>query len=236
MKDDLQTILLKKYQEKSLASLYIANYDSRFIDPDLWVSDFTAQFTTISDHPDILKIHKNEKETEYKVDSTSIAHFLNFINYRPLQLEKKFIFIFDAHDISTILSNKLLKSFEELSSHFCLFLMVPDNAAMLPTVLSRAIKLQLPFIKKPATSVVDFSGVNTPQALLVFLKQNREGLNNMQIEKKFIEQSIERCLMHSKASLESFNNLDLLLKILADYETYSNFNNSKLARMTPFFP
>ncbi|MDD4972958.1 MAG: hypothetical protein PHY93_01335 [Bacteriovorax sp.] len=236
MTDNLQTILFKKYQDKLLASLYIVNYDSRSIDPDLWVNQFMTQLTSIADHPDVLKIHKAEKETEYKVDSIQIRDFLKFINYRPLQLEKKFIFLFDAQDISTILSNKLLKVFEELGPNFCLFLMVPDNAPLLPTVLSRAIKLQIPNKKELISTAPDFSEIQTPQDLLAYLKQNRESASAAQDEKKFIEQVIQHCLTQSKLSSEPFKNLDELLKILADYETYSNFNNSKLARMTRFFP
>ena len=115
MKDNLQTILFKKYQDQLLASLYILNYDSSRTDPNLWVNEFLTQFTQVIDHPDVLKINKAEKENEYKVDSVEIRDFLKFINYRPLQLEKKIIFLFDAHDISPILSNKLLKIFSNLS-------------------------------------------------------------------------------------------------------------------------
>jgi DNA polymerase III gamma/tau subunit len=195
-----------------------------------------TQFTSITDHPDVLKIHKAEKENEYKVDSAQIKDFLKFINYRPLQLEKKFIFLFDAQDISTILSNKLLKFFEELGSNFCLFLMVPDNAPLLPTVLSRAIKLQIPNKKEMIGTAPDFLEIHTPQDLLAYLKQSRDTGSGPQDEKKFIEQVIQDCLTQSKLSPESFKSLDELLKILSEYETYSNFNNSKLARMTRFFP
>lgn len=232
--DNLQTILLNKYQNKLLASLYILNYDSQSIDPDLWANEFTLQFTKIKDHPDVLKIQKNALESDYKVDSVQFRDFLKFINYKPLQLEKKFIFIFDAHDISTILSNKLLKVFEELGSRFCLFLMVPDNAQMLPTVLSRAIKLQIPNKKELEVIAPDFSEVDTPQQILALIKQSRDN-GNPQIEKLFIEKAIERCLVQCKSSPESYKNLDQLLKILASYETYSNFNNSKLANMASFF-
>jgi hypothetical protein len=112
--------------------------------------------------------------------------------------------------------------------------MVPDNAHMLPTVLSRAIKLQISNSKELMESSTDFKSVSSPQDLLAFLKQNRD-ISGMQNEKKFIEQTIERHLTHSNSSPESFLNLEKLLKILADDEIYSDFNNSKLARMTSFF-
>lgn len=235
--DNLQSILYKKYNEKNLASLYIAKYDSESIDPDLWVNKFLSQFTTIEDHPDVLKIYKNEKENEYKVDSPSIKNFLKFINYRSLKLEKKFVFLFDAQDLSVILANKLLKVFEELSSDICMILMVPDNALLLPTVESRAIKLQIPKSKTAgleADDAFDFSTIKTPMDLLSYLKQTSE--NPALVEKKFIESAIERILKNSKPDVETYNLLEALQKVLKDYETQSAFNNSKLARLTPFFP
>jgi hypothetical protein len=236
IKDNLQNILLNKYKDKSLASLYIANYDSKTVDPEIWVNNFLTSFSNVSDHPDILRINKASGENEYKVDSILFRHFFKFINYRPLQLKKKFIFIFDAQDISTILSNKLLKIFEELESSFCLILMVPDNSYILPTVSSRAIKLQIPSTNEKLDAQNDFTGVNSPQDLMAYLKQLRENGNTVQDEKQFIEQTIQHHLKLADASPEGFRKLEELLGVLADFMKYSNFNNSKLARFTRLFP
>ena len=235
MKDNLQNILFNKYKDKSLASLYIANYDSKTVDPIIWVNNFLTFFSNASDHPDVLKINKESGENEYKVDSILFRHFFKFINYRPLQLEKKFIFIFDAQDISKILSNKLLKIFEELESSFCLILMVPDNSYILPTVSSRAIKLQIPSTNELLEVQNDFSGVQSPQDLMAYLKQLRENGNTLQDEKQFIEQTIQNHLNLAGPTPQSFKELEELLGILADFEKYSNFNNSKLSRFTRFF-
>jgi len=236
IKDNLQNILFNKYKDKTLASLYIANYDSKNVDPIIWVNHFLTFFSNASDHPDVLKINKESGENEYKVDSILFRHFFKFINYRPLQLEKKLIFIFDAQDISTILSNKLLKIFEELESSFCLILMVPDNSYILPTVSSRAIKLQIPCTNEKLDAQNDFNGVNSPQDLMAYLKELRENGNTVQDEKRFIEQIIQDHLKLVGPTPECFKKLDELLGILADFEKYSNFNNSKLARFTRFFP
>lgn len=232
-KNSIKTILAQKYQDNSLASLYLLNYNSSEINPEIWANEFLTQLSPIADHPDILKIYKDEKESEYKVDSASIRYFLKFINYRPLKLKKKIIFLFEAHDISQTLANKLLKIFEELNSHFCLFLMVPDNSFMLPTVLSRAIKLQIPHENVLTNSVPDFSKIKSPYDLLALLKEAHA--QNGQLEKKFIEHMITRYLNECTSTPDSFNKLDELLKILAVNEIFNNFNNSKLARMTQFF-
>ena len=240
----IKEILFQKYQERKLASLYIAKYNSRTLNPEFWVNDFLLQFTKLPDHPDILKIHKTEKETEYKVDSKAIAELFKFLNYRPLELSKKFIFLFDAQDLSTILSNKMLKIFEEMGENFCLFLMVPDNAQMLATVESRAIKLTLDFnqiaMGKELNPSFEFKTLATPWELIAHLKKGSEGQNELQAEKKFIEQTIDKYLAQShnggKVAPETYQELSSLLKTLRDYEIESNFNNAKLSRLTPFFP
>ncbi len=238
----LEQILLKKVREKTLASVYLINYDSEKTDPEVWVNSFLKGLTPIADHPDVLKVKKGEKENDYKVDSPGILQFLKFINYRPLALEKKFIFLYDAQDLSVIVSNKLLKVFEELGSDFCLILLVPDNAQLLETVLSRAVKLKLTetdsigSLEKQAGP--DFSKLESPQELLAYLKSEFGDAQDLQ-EKKFIEYAIEKCLAQctaeSKNNPAAYKKLDELLKILKDYETRSAFNNSKLSRLSAFF-
>ena len=236
MLDDLQKILYRKYQNGDLANLYMTQYDSSSIDPELWVKQFLTQLTAVEDHPDVLKVKKNEKENDYKVESQGIKNLLKILNYRPIELKKIFIFIFDAHCLSVILSNKLLKVFEEINSHFCFILMVPDNAMMLATVESRAIKLKtgklLP--SYPNKTILNFDKIDSPKELLNFLAEADE--DSYSKEKKFIENFIEQHLKKANHSAESFKDLGALLLNLHHYESASRFNNSKLARLSVFFP
>ncbi len=239
MTNKIEDTLIAKYHDKTLASLYIARYNTQLINPIQWADDFIGQITKVADHPDILKIQKSEKESEYKVDSKSIDYFLKFIQYKPLQLEKKFIFLFDAHDISVILSNKLLKIFEELAPQYCLFLMVPDHSHMLATVQSRAIQFQISSdsdVHRPLESA-DMSKALTPAQLLdLFKLLGAPGtVEGTYTEKNFIEQLIQRTLSQCACNEESYNQLTELLKIISTNETLSTFNNSTLSRMTRFF-
>ena len=234
MIETISDILIKKYKENSLASLYIANYNSERTNPKIWADDFLKNITTIEDHPDVLKLNKSEKEKEYKVESPAILELYKFINYKPLNLKKKFIFLFDSQDISTIVANKLLKIFEELSSDICLILFAPDNAAMLPTVTSRAIKIQISNLNK--TDIVpneNLDHITSPQELIAYLKQSR--LESNQLEKKFIEQKIEQCLKNAHDP-KNYQQLDELLLSLKDFELSSDFNNSQISRISRFFP
>jgi DNA polymerase III delta prime subunit len=233
--ESIDNILYEKYQNKKLASLYLVNYNSQKINIENWVENFVKKITPLEDHPDVLKIKKDDKANEYKVDSQSIKDFLKFLNYRPLLLEKKFIFLYDAHDLSVIVSNKLLKIFEELGQDFCLVLLVPDNAVMLATVLSRAVKLQINSqveVKDP--KVDQIIELKNPQDLINFLKKNPE--ISTQYEKKAIEHRIDQVLSQSTPQYESYLQLTQLLKNLKDFETANDFNNSKLSRLSYFFP
>jgi len=231
MLDLVQTALLKKLKEESLASLYLFTYNAETTDPVHWVESFQKEITPLADHPDILKLSKGPKESEYKVDSTAIKDFLAFISTRPLQLTKKFIFLYDAQDLSVIVSNKLLKVFEELGSDYCLMLFAPRNTSLLETVLSRAVKLSLP--DQSATGLtlteekIDFSAIFSPQELLSVLKESDDDL---EAEKKYIEYAIDQCLKK-----KDYKALGDLLQTLKDYELRSTFNNSRLSRLTPFF-
>lgn len=234
MQDSLQKLLYKKYLDKNLASLYIAKYDSQFIDPQSWVNNFLHQITPLADHPDVLKVEKSPEDTLYKVDSQGIKNFLKFLNYHPLKLEKKFIFLFDAQDLSVIVSNKLLKIFEELSSQFCLILMVPDNAQLLPTVLSRAIKVQIPKSEQSIEQdLFDVGSIDSPLELMNYLKSN--STNPQFDEKRFIESALSKVLNSISTTPEAYNRLEALLKVLESYERASDFNNAKMSRLTPFF-
>jgi hypothetical protein len=235
---DIEKILYQKYLRQELAMLYMVQYNSKTVDPNLWVGEFLSQFTTITDHPDVLKIEKAPKESDYKIDSPGIKNLFKILNYKPIELKKIFIFIFDAQDLSIILSNKLLKIFEEMDLHFCLILMVPDKAPMLATVESRAVKLQISNRYKivptvPSQPSIDFSKITTPSELIQQLSMTDE--NAYSLEKKFIEQVIDSQLAQATATPHQFQKLAALLDTLAHYEKAFNFNNSKLSRLAPFF-
>lgn len=232
MLDLVQTALLKKVQSNELASLYLLTYNAETTNPVNWAEHFQKEITPLNDHPDILKMVKGPKENEYKVDSDAIKEFLSFISTRPLQLSRKFIFLFDAQDLSVIVSNKLLKVFEELGPSYCLIMFAPRNASLLETVMSRAVKLTIPgpedcLDQDASGEVFDFSGIESPQELMALLKESDDELL---VEKKFIEHAIHQCLARA-----DYRALDGLLLQLKEYEKRLAFNNSRLSRLSPFF-
>ena len=228
-----QDILVKKFKEGTLAPLYILYHDNNFNESS-WIDEFTQKVTQLKEHPDVVILEREEKENQYKVNSSATLKLNQELLTNPIQLTKKLIFITSAHDLSDIVANKLLKVFEELSHKFCIFLVCPENAAILPTVLSRSVKLNLESPNSQNESQTqDSIQISSPFELSRFLKQNPVTAKN--IEKKFIEQKIDEVLASAKNDLDSFANLDSTLIHLEQLENQSNFNNSKLHIITPFF-
>jgi DNA polymerase-3 subunit delta' len=226
---DLKKTLLKKYDKDMLAQVYLARYD-QCTDPKIWFQEFLAGITKLPDHPDILWVSRDykkdkEQENEYKVDSASIKSLLNFLNFRAYELKKKFIFIEDAHLLSVIVSNKLLKVLEEMPVAFCLFLLAPKQESLLPTVESRAIKILLPKnLEALPAPVPHFSGA---QEAVLELKKAEDPLT---MEKSFIENSLQRVIANG-----DYLAIEAALDNLKMHSVSESFNNSKAARLSPFF-
>jgi DNA polymerase-3 subunit delta' len=222
---ELKDNLLKKYEQGNLASVYLAKYPEH-TNPAMWAQNFISFITKIPDHPDVLNIFRSE-ENEYKVDSPGILALFKFLNYRAYELKKKFIFINDAHLLSTIVSNKLLKVFEELPENFCLFLFAPQDQNLLPTVESRAIKVLLP----QDLSGVDYDAplptYSSVQELVASLKKSEDDYLE---EKRFIEAALNKTLKNA-----NFNECTNTIESLKQYQVSEAFNNSKLSRLSLFF-
>lgn len=223
---DLKSILHKKYLDNNLASVYLAKYPDQ-TNPKLWAQEFLNLITPLTDHPDVLWIDRLDSENEYKVDSPGISSLIKFLNYRAYELKVKFIFLNDAHLLSVIVSNKLLKIFEELPESFCLFLFAPQSQALLPTVESRAIKILLPksFNKDVLNS--ETPHFTSAQELLMTLKKSEDEFMD---EKNFIEEALNQVL-----KTQNFKECQTILDDLKHYGVSENFNNSKLSRLSLFF-
>ncbi len=223
---DLKARLIKKYNDETLAQVYLASYGHEENIQE-WVTDFLSPITTLPDHPDVFWVTRSEKENDYKVDSPSIKAMLKFINYRPIELKVRFIFISDAHLLSPIVSNKLLKVLEEMSSLFCLILFTPEGQSLLPTVESRALKIRI----KSGRPLEPVEVIHYESAFDV-LADLRSSDDPFFVEKKFIESQLN--LLLSKTP--TFKQCDEILASLKHYDQSDRFNNAKVSRLSLLFP
>lgn len=207
--------LTKRYAEKKLAHLYlIRNFGSNDLFK-LFYQDFAEKILNkkFSTHPDFLIVDVDEDESIYKVDSPNFQEFLRYLNYAPVNLSHKFIFINNAHLISEVLSNKMLKTFEELDESTTIFLNCPNNENILDTIKSRSIEIYLDTEQK----LQEMTGQATQEIpnLLESFKDNDID------EKTFIELAIAQ---NPKAN---FQELAKLLDGIKAFNQGSIFNNSK---------
>lgn len=224
--NSLNTVLKKRYEECRLANLYILRYNSKFTNPDDWIQEFLSQITVVkNDHPDVLVIKRNDDENDYRVDGAQWAQLQIFIQYRPIKLKNKFVFIYDAHRISDVLSNKLLKTFEDSPKELTIFLFLKDQQTLLPTILSRAISLQI-HAEKSIVAPYHFSTLNNPTKIIEEIKSLDDG------EAVFISSVIDEVLQNSP----SFEQTNKLLQSIESFEKYAKFNNSQSSRIALILP
>ncbi len=222
----LKSVLKKRYDDKRLASVYILHYDSNKINPDDWSKEFLSQLTTVKDdHPDVLVIKRAEDEKDYKVDGQQWSKFQSFIQYRPLVLKNKFVFIHDAHRISDIISNKLLKTFEDSPKELTIFLFLKDQQSLLPTIESRSIALQIDSSKDHKSST-QFTNFENPTRIIHEIKSHDDG------EAIFLNDLVDNILLKDP----NYKQISELLSSLKNNEKYAEFNNSQASRIALILP
>jgi len=155
----LLNLLYERYQKKQLGHFYLLQMRTITTQvPELlssWVDQLITQILRhelavtehaklthhLQTHPDILRIHHNETDKDYHLDD---FHCLwRFLQFNPFSLPHRFVIITDAHLISDILCNKLLKSLEGPGENISLFFINPTSTKLISTIESRAIKLSL---------------------------------------------------------------------------------------------
>lgn len=121
-------IILEKWCH-DLVNQYAKTFKFKFIDKQ-------NQF-----HPDILFIKNTENTTDTTHLSESFKPFFKFMNMASFELPHRFIFIFDAHLLTPLILNKMLKSLEEPPEKTTILFTLPKNMQLLSTIESRALRL-----------------------------------------------------------------------------------------------
>lgn len=73
-----------------------------------------------------------------------VRYVQNFLNQRPIFGKRRIVIIQHAEQMTSAAQHAILKTAEEASSHICIFLLVRDPDALLPTVRSRFQFLYIP--------------------------------------------------------------------------------------------
>jgi hypothetical protein len=149
MNNKIKNILINKAKLNEMAHLYIVepnkadyqNFCHTWLNQILQSISSLSSKTAIENHQDILTIVPEKDAKQY--NKTNLQEIFDFINYKAITLDQKFIIIPQAHKLSEINSNKLLKTFEEPPIKLTVFLINPHKTNILPTISSRAVQLKL---------------------------------------------------------------------------------------------
>lgn len=189
-------------------------------------------------HADILWVNKtSEKGRPYRVQDNDFNEMFKFLDFKPLNLSKRFIFIKDAHLLSYIISNKLLKTLEEPNQNAVIIFLAPQDSHFIPTIISRA---RLWNIRPSDQSKQNFQDFQNFQQFL-----HTESSNKSDKElKEFLNQELAEQLSKSTKSmdiekvLETYLDFEInvqksiktkinLLDIIKKYQQDKVFNGSK---------
>ncbi|MBD66076.1 MAG: hypothetical protein CME62_12770 [Halobacteriovoraceae bacterium] len=159
---ELVDILAHKYSIGQMHNLYVL--EANRVDYHHFLSDFTHQLLTkiikqlhsgqsVTNHQDILQVNLPEGKKSYLVEQ--IQEIIKFLNFRPTELSRKFVIMDDAHALSIIGCNKLLKTWEEPEVKATFILLNPYRSELLPTLKSRSITIRVPIEKKAESHEID---------------------------------------------------------------------------------
>ena len=112
----------------------------------------------VQTHPDVLVIPPDPPQMLVKVDQ--VRHVIREIYYKPLEGRER-VYIFSNADFIKEAANSLLKVLEEPPEFATTFLLTDTPSALLPTIRSRCVHLQLAPV--PAAEVERYLGEVCPQ-------------------------------------------------------------------------
>lgn len=236
--NSLKDNLLRLWEEQKLAHFYILQASINEADPREflkdWINNFIAKtiskerstdvdsaYETIKNgHGDLLYITKELANKNYSIKEDTFDEFFRFQNFSNIELKQRFIVIDDAHSITKILSNKLLKTLEEPAPRTTIFLLDPFRHEILPTISSRAIFLKIPSENKS----IDTKVFSLFSDYLTHVEYDEEIISNIKI--------LEKNDAQFTPIVEYFkNNKDLeidFINVVTNYVSHSNLSYTAL--------
>lgn len=218
-----------------------------------WVVDFLQQFLRrkypqksatidIFQHPDFLwpgtSQEKIERSNNYLLQE--LQTFFDFCRFRPYELQEKWVVISDAHRLSDLAVNKMLKSLEEAPPNLTIFLLAPSAKALLPTLTSRAteLRLQAPSIEEAQSSDTELKEKSEVAKMLENFLQTGLGLQtlcqhlkNTPEDQHFI---LESCIEWERNLWSDYQHKNAFLQLIRNWQVNDTFNNSAWGKWGSF--
>ncbi len=229
MKNNILISLKKKWKEGTLGHFYILQGEK----PETLglLNDFLEGITSSpTNHPDILFIKKNPEKKNYSFES-DFSELFDFIKYGPLKIPKKIIILTDANLLTVEISNKILRTLEDLKDGVFFFLS-PPQISLLPTIESRAITLRVPktqdkFISLYSTSQSSewLKGHNLPDNLFNNYKGISSFLDELKDNGEGQMKLFNLLLEWESSHLSNYKHKERFLEEINRFHTSLTFNN-----------
>jgi hypothetical protein len=171
MNKSAEYLLLRLYKKNKLAPFYIIRgpisyphcpllewsftFAAKILELEKSISSEQAQELIKLGHRDLLFITKSEAkadsdegypqvdEKNYKVDDPLMREYFKAVQYGPMDLKQKFIFIDKGQLIGDYFANKWLKTLEEPEPNVTTIFLVENQTPLLHTIESRAITFRV---------------------------------------------------------------------------------------------
>lgn len=151
--DVVQKNLLQRANEGKLGHFFIVSPPGRAKNPhkDLrnWCVKIVSEFfkaqgapsQDLKNNEDVLIIDEAMINKKF-YDQAFVSNIAQFLSYRPIKTDRKFVIIEDLTKMSSIHANKLLKVFEEPPVNATIFLLNPEGAKPIQTISSRSVAIR----------------------------------------------------------------------------------------------
>lgn len=267
--DTLQKRLLQRFENDQLAHFYLLRAHPHERDPQAAIETWLQQFLecvwrlqrpqtseSFTQHPDFLIIKNPKPQRAYQSrENPGLHEWAKTQDYGPMELKRRWIVLHHAQTLTESFCNKQLKTLEEPNENTTVILTDPQQAPLLKTIESRAIKIQIPRALNPrelkrASAAKDFLNYLTslgtqveghPAADLAQMLQGpvHEALEWMRARPE-LELSIVEWVLDFERSRCDAQQISALLQRLKWFEKSRLLHNSAQERwltlLSPYLP
>lgn len=176
-------------------------------------------------HPDVLVLFPQE----HKYLLEDLAPFFSFLAIGRFSYRHRLAIIHQGELLSPIVANKLLKSLEDTPAHTTIVMLADASFQLLPTVMSRAVKINLafPMEKQDGDSVTASlletfcHSQNNWAEIINYCRGDREK------QQAVLNWALDYCLQRQS----SYQDKEQWLQALSHWEESVQFNNSSSERL-----
>lgn len=223
---EIEKLLKIKYEQDSLGHFYILNPSKITLSNEQfynWTDSLISnwfQTNQLLNHEDFLLLTPSKDDRNYSLED--FKNFFSFLTYRATKEKRKIIVIRNADKLTPIIANKLLKTLEEPPISVTIFLLNEKKLALLETIKSRAISLNVP-IKEKLSEKVDHIGKLQSLSQYSIIEKLK---NSNKLETDIIEQ----ILIAGQKEQISYLNMVKIENYLQHYKVDKIYNNAATQR------